>query len=115
MTEFCLYFSEWRHLKLLISTALPWFLIDITLYGISLNTSVILTMMGFNTGPNAYEKIMNVAIGGVIVCAAGWLPGYYLTIITMGQRVPLGKYSFIFGRKIIQMMGFTLNTIFVSL
>lgn len=60
--EFIEYFSEWRHLKLLLGTALNWFLVDITFYGINLNQSSILSAIGFTTG-STWGKLMKTATG----------------------------------------------------
>jgi len=52
------YFSEWRHLKILIGTCTCWFLLDIAFYGINLNTNVVLTQIGYDgkTG-TPWEKL----------------------------------------------------------
>lgn len=70
--EFIEYFSEWRHLKLLIGTALNWFLVDITFYGINLNQSSILAAIGFTSG-STWSKLMKTATGNLIITCAGFL------------------------------------------
>ena len=99
--DFWDYFSQWRHLRLLLGTALAWFLVDITFYGINLNQSSILSLIGFTQGPTVYDRLFKVAVGNVIVTVAGYLPGYFLTVGCIE----------ILGRKKIQMMGFTINAI----
>lgn len=102
--EFIEYFSEWRHLKLLLGTAINWFLVDITFYGINLNQSSILQALGF-TSTKPYSKLMLTATGNLIITCAGFLPGYFFTI---------GLVEII-GRKPIQLLGFTMNTLFLGL
>ena len=46
--DFYVYFSEWRHLKVLIGTCTCWFLLDIAFYGINLNQNVVLQQIGFD-------------------------------------------------------------------
>ncbi|RFU26307.1 hypothetical protein B7463_g10027, partial [Scytalidium lignicola] len=93
---FIIYFSEWRHLKILIGTALSWFLLDIAFYGTNLNQSVILADIGFTTGRNEYHTLMRNAQGNLIVAVAGYVPGYFVTIALV-ERI---------GRKWIQVQGF---------
>lgn len=102
--EFFEYFSEWRHAKILIGTALSWFLLDIGFYGINLNQSFVLQAIKF-TGGNTYTSLMHTATGNLIITAAGFLPGYYLTILFIE---PLG-------RKPIQLLGFTMNALFLGI
>ncbi|ERT01389.1 hypothetical protein HMPREF1624_02635 [Sporothrix schenckii ATCC 58251] len=80
LRDFREYFAEWKHAKVLFATCSTWFLFDIAFYGISLNQSVILGKIGFGTGPTPWATLHNTAIGNIIVCAAGFLPGYYLSI-----------------------------------
>ncbi|KAK0538424.1 hypothetical protein OC835_000256 [Tilletia horrida] len=103
-SEFTEYFSEWRHLRLLIGTCLTWFLVDITFYGISLNQSAILSAIGFTNG-TTWGKLMKTATGNLIITSAGFLPGYWITI---------GLVEVI-GRRTIQLIGFAGNTIFFSI
>ncbi|KGO44294.1 Major facilitator superfamily domain, general substrate transporter [Penicillium expansum] len=93
---FFVYFSEWRHFKILLGTALSWFLVDIAFYGTNLNQSVILSEIGFSHGSNIYHTLMRNAIGNLIVSVAGYLPGYFFTIFFI-ERL---------GRRWIQIQGF---------
>lgn len=95
-TTFLIYFREWRHLKVLLGTSLTWFLLDIAFYGINLNQSVILSEIGFNTGKNEYQKLRKNALGNLIIAAAGYVPGYFVTVALV-ERL---------GRKWIQIQGF---------
>lgn len=96
--DFFDYFSEWKHLRVLIGTSLSWFLVDITFYGINLNQSAILSLIGFTQG-NQWERVFKQALGNLIVILAGFLPGYYLTVALVE----------IVGRKKIQLFGFAAN------
>ncbi|KIM97271.1 hypothetical protein OIDMADRAFT_44114 [Oidiodendron maius Zn] len=78
--DFQIYFSEWKHAKVLFATSMSWFLFDIAYYGISLNQSVILKDIGFGTGSTPWETLHNTAVGNVIVSFAGQLPGSWLGI-----------------------------------
>ncbi|KAE8230745.1 hypothetical protein CF326_g4248 [Tilletia indica] len=102
--EFITYFSEWRHLKLLIGTCVTWFLVDITFYGIALNQSAILSAIGFTRG-STWGKLMKTATGNLIITSAGFLPGYWITI---------GLVEII-GRKTIQLIGFAGNAVFLAI
>ncbi|KAL1878542.1 hypothetical protein VTK73DRAFT_7883 [Phialemonium thermophilum] len=78
--DFRVYFSEWRHAKVLFATAFGWFLYDIAYYGISLNQATILKAIGFGSGKTPWESMHNTAIGNIIVSFAGQLPGSWLGI-----------------------------------
>ncbi|KAH7333875.1 inorganic phosphate transporter [Rhizoctonia solani] len=104
--EFLEYMSEWRHAKLLIGTSLSWFLVDIAFYGINLNTSVVLQQIGFDgAGNNAWHKIFRVATGNLIITALGFVPGYYVTVLTVEWL----------GRKWIQIQGFIMSSVFLAI
>ena len=95
--EFLVYFSEWRHAKILIGTCMCWFLLDIayafnldcvtshltvylpSFYGINLNQNVVLLEIGYagKTG-NAWQKLFKVSTGGIIITALGFVPGQSL-------------------------------------
>ena len=96
LNTFFIYFHEWRHLKMLIGTASCWFLLDVAFYGTNLNQSVLLVDIGFATGATHYEVLMRNAIGNLIIAAAGYVPGYFVTIALV-ERL---------GRRWIQIQGF---------
>jgi len=103
--EFLTYFSEWRHAKLLIGTSMSWFLLDIAFYGINLNQNVVLQEIGFaGTTGNAWHKLMNIGVGSLIITALGFVPGYWVTILTIEKL----------GRKWIQIQGFLLTAIILA-
>lgn len=76
--------------------------------GLGLNSSIILSTIGFGTytkGANAmvnhYQTLHNVAVGNIILAVGGLIPGYYLSFFFIDS----------WGRKKIQLMGFTILTI----
>ncbi|PIL29712.1 MFS general substrate transporter [Ganoderma sinense ZZ0214-1] len=103
--EFLHYFSEWRHLKVLIGTCVCWFLLDIAFYGINLNQNVVLQQIGFagKTG-SAWNKLFKIGVGNLIITALGFVPGYYASILTIEKL----------GRKWIQIQGFLLAALFLG-
>ncbi|KAG8981551.1 hypothetical protein FRB90_007166 [Tulasnella sp. 427] len=105
--EFVVYFSEWRHFKILLGTCMCWFLLDIAFYGINLNQNVVLQQIGFDgkTGSTAWEKLYRLAVGNIIITALGFVPGYYATILTVEWL----------GRKKIQLMGFLMEALFLAI
>ncbi|KAF7978454.1 hypothetical protein HWV62_652 [Athelia sp. TMB] len=105
-SEFVRYFSEWRHFKLLLGTCSCWFFLDIAFYGINLNQNVVLEEVGFagKTG-TAWEKLFNISTGNIIITALGFVPGYYMTILTIEKM----------GRKWIQIQGFLLEALFLAI
>lgn len=96
MQQFFTYFSEWRHLKTLIGTASTWFLVDVAFYGVNLNQSVLLADIGFSKGKTEYDTLLKNGYGNLIIAAAGYVPGYFLTIF----------FIEILGRRWIQIQGF---------
>jgi len=72
-------------------------------YGINLNTSVVLEQIGYagKTG-SSWEKIFNISTGNLIITALGFVPGYWVTILTV-------EYL---GRKKIQLIGFLMEALF---
>ncbi|KAF9071836.1 phosphate transporter [Rhodocollybia butyracea] len=104
--EFIAYFSEWRHAKILMGTCICWFLLDIAFYGINLNQNVVLTQIGFaGKSGSDWQKLFNVSTGNLIVTALGFVPGYYVTVLTVEKL----------GRKWIQVQGFLLAALFLGI
>ncbi|KAG1844446.1 MFS general substrate transporter [Suillus tomentosus] len=100
------YFSEWRHLKILIGTCSCWFLLDVAFYGINLNTNVVLSEIGYAGATGTpWEKLFKVATGNIIITALGFVPGYYVTVLTIEKL----------GRKTIQVMGFLMEALFLGI
>ncbi|WQF83610.1 Putative major facilitator, sugar transporter, major facilitator superfamily [Colletotrichum destructivum] len=95
------YFSQWKHFKMLMGTALSWFFLDLAFYGLGLNSTVVLQTIGFADGDNFYERLHNQAIGLIILACAGAIPGYWTSVFTIDT----------IGRKPIQIMGFFILTV----
>ncbi|CDO76976.1 hypothetical protein BN946_scf184298.g3 [Trametes cinnabarina] len=106
--DFIAYFSRWENLRLLIGTSYSWFALDIAFYGLGLNNSIILTAIGFGS-PDAslkgtakvYQNLHNITVGNMVISVAGLIPGYWATFLLIDR----------WGRKPIQLMGFTMLTI----
>lgn len=106
--DFIAYFSEWKNGKTLLGTAYSWFALDIAFYGLGLNTSIIIQAIGFGTPTGnltgthkVYQNLKNICIGNIIVTFAGLIPGYWVAFLFIDS----------WGRKPIQLMGFTILTI----
>jgi len=101
------YYSKWSNLKVLIGTSYSWFALDIAFYGLGLNSSIILTNIGFGSSssknPNVkvYETLFNACVGNIILSVAGLIPGYWVSFAVID----------VWGRKPIQLMGFIMLTI----
>ncbi|KAN0086225.1 Major facilitator superfamily domain containing protein [Tylopilus felleus] len=104
--EFLEYFSEWRHAKILIGTCTCWFLLDVAFYGINLNQNVVLQEIGYagKTG-TPWEKLFKISTGNIIITALGFVPGYYVSVLTIEKL----------GRKIIQIQGFLMTALFLAI
>ncbi|KAI0630080.1 MFS general substrate transporter [Trametes polyzona] len=104
--EFFQYFSEWRHLKVLLGTCSCWFLLDIAFYGINLNQNVVLQQIGFDGNDGSpWNRLFKIGVGNLIVTALGFVPGYYVTILTIEKL----------GRKWIQIQGFLFAALFLGI
>ncbi|KAJ7052591.1 major facilitator superfamily domain-containing protein [Mycena amicta] len=104
--DFRAHFGKWENGKVLFATSYSWFALDIAFYGLGLNSSVILTAIGFGSPSTkgvqgVYDNLHNVAVGNLILSAAGLIPGYYATFLLIDS----------WGRRPIQLMGFTMLTI----
>jgi PHS family inorganic phosphate transporter-like MFS transporter len=101
--DFWGHYSQWKYGKVLLGTAGSWFFLDVAFYGVGLNNSTILTAIGFGSDTiNVYHYYMNIATGNIILVCAGAIPGYWVTVALCDT----------IGRKPIQLMGFSLLTIF---
>ena len=122
--DFRAHFGQFKNFKLLLGASYSWFALDVCLkllvfsvlsshspqiafYGLGLNSSIILTTIGFggpfssNPVTAVYENLRAVAIGNLILSAAGLIPGYYVSFLLIDS----------WGRKPIQLMGFIVLTI----
>jgi len=105
-SDFVKYFSEWRHAKLLIGTCVCWFLLDIAFYGINLNQNVVLQQIGYDGSKGSpWNRIFKIATGNIIITVLGFVPGYYVSILTIEKL----------GRKYIQIQGFLMAALFREL
>ncbi|KAJ9115933.1 hypothetical protein QFC22_005076 [Naganishia vaughanmartiniae] len=106
MKDFRRHYGQWKHGKVLFGCAWSWFALDIAFYGLGLNSSIVLTQIGFGsatTGTAAekvYTNLHNVAVGNIILAVAGLIPGYWCSFLLIDK----------IGRKPIQFMGFILLT-----
>ncbi|KAJ1942056.1 hypothetical protein FBU59_003313 [Linderina macrospora] len=101
---FGMYFSEWRHLKVLLGTSIAWFALDVAFYGINLNTAVVIDAIGFagdmnKDTPSRY--LTRNCVGNIIINLLGSVPGYWVAVFTIEKL----------GRIKIQVLGFVMLTI----
>jgi PHS family inorganic phosphate transporter-like MFS transporter len=104
--DFFAHFGKWENGKVLLGTAYSWFALDIAFYGLGLNSSIVLTAIGFGTSPQkgslgVYQSLHNVSVGNIILAIAGLIPGYWVSFLLIDS----------WGRKPIQLMGFTILTV----
>lgn len=105
-SEFYHHFRQWKNAKMLIGTAMSWFLLDIAFYGINLNQNVVLQQIGFDGKEGTpWEKMFKVSTGNMIITALGFVPGYYATVLTIETL----------GRKFIQLQGFLMAALFLAI
>jgi PHS family inorganic phosphate transporter-like MFS transporter len=100
-SDFFRFYGKWRNGKILLGTAGSWLLLDVAFYGLGLNSSTVLTAIGYGKGHDVYQQLYNLAAGNCILVCAGAIPGYWLAVATI-DRV---------GRKPLQLIGFVLLTI----
>jgi len=105
--DFIAHFSKWKNGKVLLGTAYSWFALDIAFYGLGLNSSIVLTAIGFGTTPakgsgslGIYQGLHNISVGNIILAVGGLIPGYWVSFLFIDS----------WGRKPIQLMGFTVLT-----
>ncbi|CAR25481.1 hypothetical protein ZYGR_0A00420 [Zygosaccharomyces rouxii] len=99
--DFCHHFGQWKYGKILFGTAFSWFCLDVAVYGLNLNTAVILNAIGYSGKGSIYQKLHDTAVGNLILICGGSLPGYWFTVFTVD----------IIGRKPIQLFGFFILTV----
>lgn len=95
------HFSQWRYGKILLGTALSWFFLDVGYFGLSLNNSIILSTINYSGGKTMYEILYRTAVGNLVLCCAGAIPGYWVSVASIDTL----------GRKPIQFLGFSILTI----
>jgi len=99
--DFISFYGKWKNGKILLGTAGSWFLFDVAFYGLGLNSSTVLTAIGFAGGSNVYHILYNLASGNAILTCAGAIPGYWISVATVDT----------IGRKPIQIGGFCILTV----
>ena len=102
--DFCRYFGQWKHGKVLLGAAASWFFLDVAFYGLNLNNTIILQSIGFGGKGNMYVQMYDNAVGSLIIICAGAIPGYWVTVGLVD----------IIGRKPIQILGFAMLTSFFA-
>ncbi|KAF2805223.1 phosphate permease [Mytilinidion resinicola] len=100
-SEIWRFFSKRSNALKLLGTAGSWFLLDVAFYGINLNSSSVLSVIGFDKKENVYALLQNAAVGQLVLICAGSIPGYWCTVATID----------ILGRRPIQLAGFTILTV----
>ncbi|KAI9310902.1 major facilitator superfamily domain-containing protein [Dichotomocladium elegans] len=103
--EFRAYFGQWRHLKVLLGTALSWFLLDIAFYGIGLNNAAILEAIGYSKKDTPFDTLWANTVGQIIITCLGSVPGYYFSVFFIER----------WGRRPIQILGFTMCTVLFTI
>lgn len=106
--EFWEHFLQWRYGKILLGTASAWFLLDVAFYGLGLNNSIILGAIGYSTSPNVYDNLYNIAVGNLVLAAAGNIPGYWVSVATIDTlgRKPIQLGSFVILTLLFCVIGF---------
>ncbi|KAF2108188.1 major facilitator superfamily domain-containing protein [Lophiotrema nucula] len=99
--DFFSFYGKLRNGKILFGTAMSWLLLDVAFYGLGLNSSTVLTAIGYGSGKTVYAQLYNIAAGNCILVCAGALPGYWLAIATIDTV----------GRRPLQLLGFSFLTI----
>ncbi len=126
--DFRQHFGKFENAKVLFGTSWSWFALDVSFffckhrggsgnlnqnthtqiafYGLGLNSSIILEAIGFGaptdkTARGLYVNLVKVSTGNLILSAAGLIPGYWVSFLFIDS----------WGRKPIQLMGFTMLTI----
>ena len=95
------YFSNWTNFMRLVGTAGSWFFLDVAFYGLNLNSSSVLSAIGYDETGNIYQMLRNAAVGQLVLICAGSIPGYWFTVATVDWL----------GRRVIQIAGFLILTV----
>lgn len=107
-SDFSQHFGKWENGKVLFGAAYSWFALDIAFYGLGLNSSIILSTIGFGSPDPTfkgtlkyYQNLYNISVGNLVLSVAGLIPGYWMSFLVIDS----------WGRKPIQLMGFIALTI----
>ncbi|XP_047043250.1 putative inorganic phosphate transporter 1-13 [Lolium rigidum] len=95
-----------RHGRQLLSTTVCWFVLDVVFYSLNLFMKDIFSGIGWfgdASQMSPLEQTYEIARTQAIIVVSGSLPGYFLTVLLVDR----------IGRIKIQLMGFTMMTIFM--
>jgi PHS family inorganic phosphate transporter-like MFS transporter len=112
-SDFFKFYSKIRNGKILFGTAMSWLLLDVAFYGLGLNSSTVLSAIGYASSGTVYNRLFNLAAGNCILVCAGAIPGYWLavaTLDTVGRR-PLQLIGFVFLTILFLVWGFAYHKI----
>ena len=135
--DFGRHFRKYENFKLLFGTAFTWFALDVAFYGLGLNSSIILSAIGYGSPSSGtpsekrYYALHNNAVGNIIITVAGLIPGFWASFALIdfwGRRVSVSSVNLLvaaggeliqtfrprfcpFSRQPIQIMGFAMLTI----
>jgi PHS family inorganic phosphate transporter-like MFS transporter len=104
-TDLKAYYRKRRNAIALVGTAGSWFFLDVAFYGLGLNSSTVLSTIGFGGSENVYRLFYNAAVGNLILICAGSIPGYWCTV----------AFADSLGRKTIQIVGFAILTLLFAI
>ncbi|KAJ5469329.1 phosphate:H+ symporter [Penicillium diatomitis] len=76
-------FAEWKNFQELLGTAISVCFLDLAIYGLGMNGSIIRGTLGSQVGHNDHETFCWNAVVNLIVVAAASVPGYWITLGTM--------------------------------
>lgn len=108
--DFRTYFGKWSNFKVLFGTAWSWFALDIAYYGLGLNSEILSPFIGMKnilhparTGAAStlFESLRDLCVSNIILAFGGLIPGYWMTFLFIDR----------WGRKRIQLLGFSMLTI----
>jgi PHS family inorganic phosphate transporter-like MFS transporter len=99
--SFIKYFGQMKYALRLVGTAGSWFFLDVAFYGLGLNSSTILSTIGFGGKDNMYQIIYDLAVGNLVLVCAGAIPGYLFTVLFVD----------FLGRRMLQIIGFAVLTL----
>jgi PHS family inorganic phosphate transporter-like MFS transporter len=84
---------------------------DIAFYGLGLNNTTVLEVIGYSAGNTIYESLYHNAVGNLVLVCAGSIPGYWLSVFlidTIGRK-PIQVVGFLLLTLIFSVIGFTYN------
>ncbi|GAA5939321.1 phosphate transporter PHO84 [Sporobolomyces koalae] len=106
-SDFGRHFGQWKNGKVLFGCAWSWFALDVAFYGLGLNSSIILSAIGYGAVTKGtpqmirYETLYNLSVGNLIITVAGLIPGFWFAFLLIDR----------IGRKPLQLGGFVVLTI----